>query len=154
MSRAIRQRRPIVKKRRRRTDEDRHAEEYFKSETLRLDFGKCLGAERLGFEHECTGPIQAHHAVPQKVLRVHISTLELDAAQIRRWLWTPDIGATVCEGLHVAHSAKVLHAKPFWIPAEWLPARIMDFAEAASIKHLLLREHPFFSESVWQEADS
>jgi hypothetical protein len=142
----VRQRRPIVKRRRRQTRSDqaaeREAQEYFKREVLRLDFGKCVGIDRLGFEHECTGPIQAHHAVPQKVLRAHISTLELDAAQIRRWLWSPDNGVTVCEGLHGAHSARVLHAEPFWIPLEWLPARCLDFAEAAHIRHLLERQHP------------
>lgn len=146
MAGELRQRRGVVKRRRRQTRADRiverEAQEYFKREVLRLDFGTCIGKDRLGFEHECTGPLQADHAVRQQTLRAHISTLELDEAQIRRWLWSPDVAYTVCEGLHVAHTRKVLHAKPFWIPLEWLPARVMDFCEAARIRHLLEREHP------------
>lgn len=149
----LRQRRPMIKGRRpvseKERSADREAQEYFKREVLRLDFGKCIGTDRLGFEHECEGPLQAHHCVPQKILRTHISTLELDNAQIRRWLWTPDNGATVCEGLHVPHTKKVLHARPFWIPLEWLPARVMDFCEGVSIRHLLEREHP----SLFGEGD-
>lgn len=148
----LRQRQPVVRRRRKMTRADRSAEReaqaYFKREVLRLDFGKCIGTERPGFEHECHGPKQAHHAVPQKVLRTHISTLELDEAQIRRWLWTPDIGFTICELLHGFQTRKVKEAKPFWIPLEWLPARNLDFADAVSIRHLLVREHPPFHESV------
>jgi hypothetical protein len=151
--RELRQRRPPVKRRRRQSRTEREAErgaqELFKATVLRLDFGICIGADRLGFDHECSGDKQAHHAVPQKVLRDHISKLELSESEIIEWLWDPGNGATICDGLHDPQAAKVRHAKPFWIPLEWLPARNADWARDREIFHLLIREHPpLFAEGV------
>lgn len=142
----LRQRRPVVRKRRRRTrlerETEREAQRLFKIAVLRFDFNTCIGAVRLGFEHTCTGPLQAHHAIPQKVLRDVASRRGLFENEIVDLLWHPDLGFTICEGLHSAQSARVLHAQPFSIPLEWLPARVLDRAEALDLRAELEREHP------------
>lgn len=141
----MRQRLPIVKKRRRQTKAQRELEaearEQFKRMVLFLDLHQCIG-RRLGSDLKCSGPLQAHHAIPQKVLRTHISTLALTEEEVIEWLWDPAIGVAICDGHHDAHTARVHGAKPFAFPLEWLPARNLDWAESRSVRHLLEREHP------------
>lgn len=123
------------------------AREKFKAEVLALDRYRCIGSTVFASQHRCTGSLQAHHCVTQAKLRTHISTLGLDEDGINDWIWNPGVGATVCDGLHGAHTAKVRGAKPFAIPFEWLPARVVDWCESREIVHLLLVEHPpVFSE--------
>jgi hypothetical protein len=92
-------------------------------------------------QHQCTGPLQAHHAPRQQWLRTHISSLELTEEEINDWLWNPDLAATTCEGLHTGHTTR-MHV----IPLEWLPNRVTDACTAREIMHLLRREHPPFGE--------
>lgn len=142
----LRQRQPVVRRRRKMTRAQREAEsvarEKFKAEVLALDRYRCIGSTVFASQHRCTGPLQAHHIPKQQWLRTHISSLELTEQEILEWLWDAHLGATVCEGLHAGHTTR-LHVIPF----EWLPARVIDRATDREILHLVEREHPpLFSE--------
>jgi hypothetical protein len=128
----------VLKRSRRKTNAELVAMEHWYHEVLRLDHHTCIGAIRLGFEHECSGPLRAHHCIRQQILETHIWTLGLGEAGWIDWLWDPSIGATVCDGLHQRHH----DGSSFLIPLEWLPARVPDWARAREVMHLLEREHP------------
>ena len=144
----LRQKQPIVKRRRKLTRAqrtyERECQEAFYRDTLRLDGGKCIGATIPFTDHRCTGSLRAHHAVKQQWLRTYVRTLEPDVNggwtedRISEFLWDPANGVTVCDGLHDAHH----DGTDFKVPAWWLPGRVIDFAEAYRIKHILHREHP------------
>lgn len=157
----LRQRRPVVKKRRPQTRAQRELEaearENFKREVLRLDMGRCIGATAFGSQHECPSyavhypsnkpfiVLQAHHCVPQPDLRDIAGDRELTEEETIALLWDPDLAATVCagpSGLHESHTCRLLDGKPFRIPFEWLPARVVDCASALELLPLLEREHP------------
>lgn len=138
----LRQRQPIIKRSGRRTRAEVEAQEHFKREVARLDMGKCIGEVVSSFLHECSGPKQAHHCIRQQTIRAHISTLRLSEEERLEWLWDPDLAILVCGGLHAMHTARLDGATPFRIPLEWLPARVVDRAEALHVRHLLEREHP------------
>jgi hypothetical protein len=146
----LRQRQPVVKRRRRQTRAERTAEqeaqERFEQEVLRMDFGRCIGLNVIGADHTCPGQLQAHHCIRQQTLRAHISTLELSEAEINDWLWNPCIGVTVCDFLHARHTSRFER-----IPFEHLPARVIDFATDRSVLHLLVREHPPFAHGDYPE---
>lgn len=138
----VRQRQPVVPRRRQQTraesEAEREAQEKFKQDVLFLDMGKCIGATAFGADHECHGPLQAHHCVRAQILRAHISTLDLREDEINAWIWNPCIGASLCKSLHDRHH----DGTGFKVPAEWLPPRVFDFCHNREIKHLLLKEHP------------
>lgn len=150
----LRQRRPIPKRRERLPADlkelEREAQERFKRDVLSLDHRRCIGSTAFTSQHRCTGPLQAHHCVKQQTLRLHVLTIDLTPEELIEWVWTASIGATICRGLHAAHTAKLKAAKPFAIPFEWLPARVIDYCAALDppITHLLTREHPPFGEAV------
>lgn len=142
----LRQRQPVVKRRRKQTRSQRDAEsvaqERFKREVLQLDRHRCIGSTVFASQHRCTGPLQAHHCITQAKLRTHISTLaSWTEEDVIAFIWTPLIGATVCEGLHVPHTSRAER-----IPFEWLPNRVVDYCAALDppLTHLLTREHPRF----------
>lgn len=139
----VRQRQPIVRKRRRQTraerELEREAQERFKREVLLLDRHRCIGSTVFASQHRCTGPLEAHHCVKAQWIRTHISSLGLSEEEIIGWLWTPDNGATMCHGLHEGHTNRS-HV----VPLEWLPNRVTDWARANDVFHLLTREHPPF----------
>lgn len=149
MTQPVRQRQPIVKRRRKQTRAEREAEsvaqENFKSQVLGLDRYRCIGSTVFASQHRCTGPLQAHHCIKQQWLRTHISSLELSEAEIIEFIWNPLIGATACEELHSGHTSR-LHPIPF----HWLPNRVVDYCAALDppLTHLLRREHPPFDEGV------
>ncbi len=143
----VRQRRPIIKRRRTLTRAERayerEAQENFKQEVLRLDLGKCVGSTAFGSDHECDGPLQAHHAIKQAWLRTYVSTLDWPNDQISDFLWDPNVGATLCRRLHDRHTSRF---EP--VPPEWLPNRVTDFANAYRLMHILEREHPPMTRDV------
>lgn len=136
----LRQRQPIVKRRRKQTraqrELDHQAREEFKRTVLRLDGGDCA-ARRAWPDHVCYGPIQCHHAIKQQWLRSHISTLGLSEEEILEWLWDPGNGLCLCQR---AHERQSLRVEP--VPLEALPARVADWARDRGLFHLLEREHP------------
>jgi len=139
----LRQRIPIVKRRRRQTRAQRELEaearDRFKREVIQLDHGRCIGSTVFTSHHRCEGPLEAHHCVRQQDLRTHISTMPWTEEDVIAFVWTPLVGATVCQGLHRPHTARVER-----IPFEWLPNRVVDYCAALDppLTHLLEREHP------------
>lgn len=140
----VRQRRPPVQRRRKQTRAQREleaeAQERFKREVIQLDHGRCIGSTVFTSQHRCSGPLQAHHCVRQQDLRTHISTMTAWTEEdVIAFIWTPLIGATTCEGLHVPHTNRSKR-----IPFEWLPHRVVDYCAALDppLTHLLRREHP------------
>lgn len=60
-----------------------------------------------------------------------------DNNRISEYLWDPANGVTMCDGLHSQH-----HDRGEPVPLEWLPARVVDFADTWGLRGLLEREHP------------
>lgn len=138
----LRQRRPIVKRRRDLTRAERayerECQERFKREVLRLDGRECVGATAFGTGHRCTGPLEAHHCVKEQLLRTHVSKMDWGENRISDFLWDPAIGATFCRALHRRQTTRI----PDPVPLGWLPGRVIDFCEAWNLRRELEREHP------------
>lgn len=141
--RELRQRIPVVRRRRKQTRRQRELEAEararFKKEVLQLDHHRCIGSTVFTSQHRCSGPLQAHHAVRQQALRDYLSKIPWTEEDVIAFVWTPLIGATVCEGLHVPHTRRLE-----LIPFEWLPNRVVDYCAALDppLTGRLEREHP------------
>lgn len=137
----LRQRQPVVTKPKRLSRAEKEAMEHFQLVVARLDRGVCAGT-RAGFEHHCAGPNQAHHAIRQQDIRVHISTLDLTEEERIDWLWNPNIAFLLCPELHSAQTGRLRRAKPFRVPFQWVPARVVAHCRRRQVLHLLENEHP------------
>lgn len=98
---------------------DRHAREAFKRAVTRLPCARC-GNKRGN---------QAHHVLAQQHIKSHVQGLRLAdnaaaAKLLRRLLWDPDNGLSLCERCHHRHE----YTPGGRLPREMVPAAAWAFA--------------------------
>lgn len=88
-----------------------------------------LGLDRCCLAHEsmlhCDGSLDAHHAIPQQVLRKHA---------LHEHLWDVRNGISVCRHAHEQH-----HSRYRPIPFSCLPERTLEFAREFGFTEYLQR---------------